>query len=139
EPVDTHDDPALGAERSEALELAVLLLLERLRPRERAVYVLREAFGYPYARIAEMLQLTEAHARQLASRARKSLGAERRQSGGTPAPARCLLAAAGAGDRTPSRNDALSGPSWSDWRCASAPAFAEARTPTKPQHKIEGD
>jgi RNA polymerase sigma-70 factor (ECF subfamily) len=37
EPVDTHDDPALGAERSEAIERAVLQLLEKLRPRERAV------------------------------------------------------------------------------------------------------
>lgn len=77
EPVDTRDDPALRAERSEALALAVQLLLGKLRPRERAVYVLSEAFDYSYAQIAEMLQLTEAHARQLASRARKSLGAQR--------------------------------------------------------------
>jgi len=74
EPVDTSDDPALGAERAEALELATLLLMERLTPVERAVYVLREAFGYPYARIAEILDLTEANARQLARRARDRLG-----------------------------------------------------------------
>src|SRR6476660_721033 len=48
EPVDTSADPALGAERGEALEFAVLLLLERLPPVERAAYVLREAFDYPY-------------------------------------------------------------------------------------------
>ena len=42
--------------------------------------MLREASDCSYAQIAEMLQLTEAHARQLASRARKSLGAERRQA-----------------------------------------------------------
>ena len=74
EPVDTSDDPALGAERAEALELATLLLMERLTPVERAVYVLREAFGYPHARIAEILDLTEANARQLARRARDRLG-----------------------------------------------------------------
>jgi hypothetical protein len=43
EPVDTSDDPHLGAERGEALEFAVLLLLEKLSPTERAAYVLREA------------------------------------------------------------------------------------------------
>ncbi|MFE6971138.1 RNA polymerase sigma factor SigJ [Isoptericola sp. NPDC057653] len=74
EPVDTSGDPALGAERAEALELATLLLLERLTPLERAVYVLREAFGYPHRRVAEILDLTEANARQLARRARERLG-----------------------------------------------------------------
>lgn len=74
EPVDTSGDPALGAERAEALELATLLLMERLSPVERAVYVLREAFGYPYGRIAEILDLTEANARQLARRARDRIG-----------------------------------------------------------------
>src|SRR5215213_7488444 len=39
EPIDTSADPALGAERAEALELAVVLLLERLSPAERAAYV----------------------------------------------------------------------------------------------------
>src|ERR1700750_1321231 len=46
EPVDTSDDPGLGAERGEALNLAVLVLLEKLTPKERAAYVLREAFDY---------------------------------------------------------------------------------------------
>jgi RNA polymerase sigma factor (sigma-70 family) len=53
EPVDTSADPGLGAQRSEALELAVLLLLERLAPTERAAYVLREAFDYPYEEIGD--------------------------------------------------------------------------------------
>ena len=75
EPVDTSDDPALGAERAEALEIATLVLLERLAPVERAVYVLREAFDYPYRRVAEILGLTEANARQLARRARERPGA----------------------------------------------------------------
>ncbi|MDH6182423.1 RNA polymerase sigma-70 factor (TIGR02957 family) [Microbacteriaceae bacterium SG_E_30_P1] len=78
EPVDTSADPALGAERAEALEIAVLLLLERLSPVERAAYVLREAFAYPYETIAEIVQLNQPAVRQLVSRARKHLAAERR-------------------------------------------------------------
>jgi RNA polymerase sigma-70 factor, ECF subfamily len=78
EPVDTSADPALGAERGEALELAILLLLEKLTPTERAAYVLREAFDYPYAQIAEIIDATEANVRQLVSRARKRVADERR-------------------------------------------------------------
>ena len=78
EPVDTTADPQLGAERAAALELGVLLLLEKLTPTERAAYVLREAFDYPYQQIAEIVQTTEATARQHVSRARKHLAAERR-------------------------------------------------------------
>lgn len=77
EPVDTSADPALGAEHSEALSIAVLLLLERLGPAERAAYVLHEAFGYPFRDIATVLETTEANARQLASRARKRITADR--------------------------------------------------------------
>jgi RNA polymerase sigma-70 factor (ECF subfamily) len=69
EPVATSDDPALGVERSEALEHGILLLLQRLSPTERAAYVLRHAFDYPYPQIAAMLRLTEANVRQLVSRA----------------------------------------------------------------------
>src|SRR5262245_9692847 len=47
EPVDTGADPGLGAERCEALNFAVLVLLEKLSPTERAAYLLREAFNYP--------------------------------------------------------------------------------------------
>ncbi len=72
-PVDTTSDPTLGAERTEALHLATLLLMERLTPTERAAYVLREAFDYPYGRIAEIVDTTEAASRQLVSRARKHL------------------------------------------------------------------
>jgi len=78
EPVDTSSDPTLGAEREEALQLAVLVLLEKLPATERAAYVLREAFDYSYREIAETLQIEEANARQLASRARKHLVEERR-------------------------------------------------------------
>ncbi|WP_447035481.1 RNA polymerase sigma-70 factor [Streptomyces sp. DSM 118878] len=90
EPVDTRQDPQLGAERAEALELAVLMLLEKLNPVERAAYVLRQAFDYPYGRIAEMLESNEANARQLVSRARKHLAAERRERV-SPAAHRRLL------------------------------------------------
>ncbi|MDO9395565.1 MAG: RNA polymerase sigma-70 factor [Herbiconiux sp.] len=78
EPVDTSDDPQLGAERGEALSLALLLLLEKLTPTERAAYILREAFDYPYPQIAQIVQLKEPATRQLVSRARKHLAGERR-------------------------------------------------------------
>ncbi|MGP4085144.1 RNA polymerase sigma-70 factor [Streptomyces sp. KR55] len=79
EPVDTAGDPQLGAERAEALELAVLFLLEKLNPVERAAYVLREAFDYPYKQVADILETSEANTRQLVSRARKHLASERRE------------------------------------------------------------
>lgn len=71
-------DPASEAERGEALERAVRLLMERLSPVERAVYVLREAFEYPFREIADMLELSEVNARQLAVRARRHLTGQRR-------------------------------------------------------------
>ena len=77
EPVQTADDPALGAERNEALSLAVLLMLERLTAAERAAFVLHEAFAYPFRQIAEVLEISEANARQLATRARAHLDRER--------------------------------------------------------------
>src|SRR5258707_6311713 len=80
EPVDTSGDPRLGAERAEALEFAVLLLLEKLSPTERAAYVLREAFDYSYDQIAHILRSTEANARQLVTRARKHIRDGRRKS-----------------------------------------------------------
>ena len=101
EPVDTSADPSLGAERGEALAFAVLLLLEKLTPTERAAYILREAFDYPYGEIASMLHVTEAACRQLVSRARKHLAAERRSAASADEQQRLLqafLAAAQAGD-----------------------------------------
>jgi hypothetical protein len=78
EPVDTRVDPHVGAERGEGLELAVLVLLEKLSPKERGAYVLREAFDYPYEKIAEILRLEEANVRQLVSRAKKHIEDGRR-------------------------------------------------------------
>ena len=79
EPVDVHDDPALGAERREALELAVRMIMEKLSRTERAAYVLREAFDYPYRQISDVLATSEANARQLVTRARMRLGSEPRR------------------------------------------------------------
>lgn len=78
EPVDAGGDPAAGAERGEAVELALLLLLEKLTPAQRAAYILREAFVYPYEKIAEIIRLSPANVRQLVSRARKHLNITRR-------------------------------------------------------------
>jgi RNA polymerase sigma-70 factor (TIGR02957 family) len=92
EPVDTSQDPTLGAERSEALGLAILLLLEKLPPAERAAYILREAFDYSYREIAEILEMQEANTRQLVSRARKHIG-EKRYAPASPVEQRRLLEA----------------------------------------------
>jgi RNA polymerase sigma-70 factor (ECF subfamily) len=68
-------DPMLGpddtAEQRESVSYAVLVLLERLTPSERAVYVLREAFDYPHREIAEILDLTESASQQIFHRAKK--------------------------------------------------------------------
>jgi RNA polymerase sigma-70 factor (ECF subfamily) len=63
------------AER-ESVSFALLLLLERLTPAERAAYVLREAFAYSHREVAELIGTSEANARQLASRAAKRVAAE---------------------------------------------------------------
>ena len=92
EPVDTSSDPALGAERGEALQRAVVVLLEKLSPTERAAYILHEAFDYSYRQIAGILQMQEANTRQLVSRARKHV-ADRRRSPALPSQQRHLLEA----------------------------------------------
>ena len=78
EPIDPTADPTVGVERDEALDVAVRALLEKLSPTERAVFVLREAFDYPYRQIAEVLELSEVNARQLLVRARARFCSERR-------------------------------------------------------------
>ena len=88
--VDVGADPSRVAEQGEALELALLALLEKLSATERAAYVLREAFDYPHRRIAEVLGLSEANARQLVTRARGRLGAERRRPVGAAEHQRLL-------------------------------------------------
>jgi RNA polymerase sigma-70 factor (ECF subfamily) len=79
EPVDTSADPSLGAEKAEALEAAVMMLLEKLGPEHRAAYVLREAFDYSYDQIADIVSTSPANARQLVSRARKHVQSSRKE------------------------------------------------------------
>lgn len=71
EPVDTSTNPGLHAEQSQALQSGLLILLKNLSPIERAAYILREAFDYPYRDIANRLQVGEANARQVVTRARQ--------------------------------------------------------------------
>ncbi|MFE5026265.1 sigma-70 family RNA polymerase sigma factor [Streptomyces sp. NPDC056656] len=81
-------DPMLGpaetAEQRESVSYAVLVLLERLSPNERAVYVLREAFAYSHREIAAILDLSEAAGQQIFHRAKKHVaqGRARAASGG---------------------------------------------------------
>ncbi|HET7092105.1 MAG TPA: RNA polymerase sigma factor SigJ, partial [Thermomicrobiales bacterium] len=76
EPVPSDDvapGPELAAERRDDISLAFLVLLERLTPDERAAYVLREAFDYPYQEIAHILDKSVPAVRQIAHRARAHL------------------------------------------------------------------
>jgi RNA polymerase sigma-70 factor (TIGR02957 family) len=79
EPVVTEgpDDPAVHAEMSDSLSLAFLVLLERLSPEQRAVFLLREVFDYDYDAIAEIVGKSEAACRQLAVRARRHIEQDR--------------------------------------------------------------
>lgn len=78
EQVDDGADPRLDAERGQAVAFAMGSLLETLTHAERAAFILREAFDYPYHDIAQVLRLQEAHTRQLVSRARLHLSRHRR-------------------------------------------------------------
>ena len=82
EPADVSSDPGLGAERSQALAVGIQLLVKTLTPTERAAYILREAFDYPYRDIANRLRLQEANARQVVTRARQHVASSRRVSRG---------------------------------------------------------
>jgi RNA polymerase sigma-70 factor (ECF subfamily) len=88
--VDTTADPGVWAERRETLNSAMLLLLEKLSPTERAAYVLREAFNYPHREIAAILRVEEANARQIVTRAREHVSGGRRALA-SPAEQRRLL------------------------------------------------
>ncbi|WP_372458531.1 RNA polymerase sigma-70 factor [Streptomyces sichuanensis] len=73
----TVPDTAERAVLADSVSLAVLIVLESLSPLERAVFVLREAFGFPYQEIAEVLDRSEAAVRQLAGRARRHVDERR--------------------------------------------------------------
>ncbi|MFE6336626.1 sigma-70 family RNA polymerase sigma factor [Streptomyces sp. NPDC057798] len=98
-------DPMLGPaatfEQRESVSLAVLTVMERLSPVERAVYVLREAFSYGHAEIAEILDITESASQQHLHRARRRITAARRGAEVDAAAARRIveefLAAASSG------------------------------------------
>ncbi len=74
--------PEALAERQNAVEHAVALLLQTLTPNQRAAYVLREAFGYSYDQIGDLLHLSVTNARQQVSRAQDRLD-NRRHTGST--------------------------------------------------------
>ena len=75
----TDTDPAHRIELDETVSAAFLVVLEKLSPVERAVFLLREVFGYEYAEIAEVVERSEANCRQLLVRAKRHLEAERPQ------------------------------------------------------------
>jgi RNA polymerase sigma-70 factor (ECF subfamily) len=100
---DPAPGPAERAEMSDSLSLAFLVLLESLSPVERAVFLLREVFGYDYAEIARSVDKSETNCRQIFTRARRHIDqgrprfeASRRQ--GTELTERFLAALSGGGD-----------------------------------------
>ncbi|MET8719197.1 RNA polymerase sigma-70 factor [Streptomyces misionensis] len=99
---DTAPDAADRAVLADSVSLAVLVVLESLSPLERAVFVLREAFGFPYAEIAALLDRGEPAVRQLAGRARRHVAERRPRYDVDPARRRELterfLVAASGGD-----------------------------------------
>jgi RNA polymerase sigma-70 factor, ECF subfamily len=74
---DPYEDPERSAELADSVSMAALLLLERLSPLERAVFVLREVFGFTFPEIASAVGRSEAACRQLAVRARRHMDAGR--------------------------------------------------------------
>jgi RNA polymerase sigma-70 factor (TIGR02957 family) len=92
EPVLTSptEGPDVTLQRSESVTFAFLVLLETLSPEERAVFLLKEAFDYSHAEIAEMLALTEANSRQLFHRAKARLKEGQPRPEGTPAARRAV-------------------------------------------------
>ncbi|WP_051837020.1 RNA polymerase sigma factor SigJ [Streptomyces sp. NRRL WC-3742] len=77
EPLVDEPDATEGVERAESVSMALLVVMESLSPLERAVFVLKEAFGYTYQEIAEALDRTEAACRQIGSRAKAHVRARR--------------------------------------------------------------
>jgi RNA polymerase sigma-70 factor, ECF subfamily len=68
-----YPDPEHAAELADSLSMAALLVLERLSPEQRAVFVLHDVFGFPFAEIADVVGKSEAACRQLAARARRHM------------------------------------------------------------------
>ncbi len=74
---DPYQDPGRSAELADSVSMAALLLLERLSPLERAVFVLREVFGFGFPEVASAVGRSEAACRQLGVRARRHMDAGR--------------------------------------------------------------
>jgi RNA polymerase sigma-70 factor (TIGR02957 family) len=77
EPMLTSPDVAEDAELAESVSMAMLVVLETLSPLERAVFLLKEVFGFPYGEIAKTVGRSETAVRQLGTRARKHVEARR--------------------------------------------------------------
>ena len=84
-------DPSGAVELAESLSMAMMVLLERLSPIERAVFLLHEVFDFEYPEIAKVVEKSEANCRQILTRARKRLGAPRLRFEAAPADADRLL------------------------------------------------
>ncbi|SEQ62574.1 RNA polymerase sigma-70 factor, ECF subfamily [Lentzea xinjiangensis] len=78
------DDPLASVVRADGVRMAALVLLDKLTPDQRVAFVLHDAFAVPFSEIAQVLGVSEAAARQHASRARKAV------SGSTPPPRAAL-------------------------------------------------
>jgi RNA polymerase sigma-70 factor (ECF subfamily) len=72
-----YADPEHTAELADSVSMAALLVLERLSPEQRAVFVLHDVFGFPFSEIAGVVGKSEATCRQLAARARRHMDDER--------------------------------------------------------------
>ena len=92
EPVLTRemDSPEATLERAESVTLAFLVLLEKLSPEERAVFLLKDVFDYDHAEIGEILGISSANSRQLLHRARTALAQGRPRRAGTPESRRAM-------------------------------------------------
>ncbi|MFX0579710.1 RNA polymerase sigma factor SigJ [Nocardia nepalensis] len=84
--------PADTVEQRESVSIAMLTLMERLTAKERVVYVLREAFGYPHHEIADLLDITESNCQQVYRRAKQHLVLERARIEVDEAAARRIVA-----------------------------------------------
>ena len=120
---DPAPDAAAHAETADSLSMAFLVLLESLTPVERAVFLLREVFGYEYGAIAKIVDRTEDNCRQLFVRARGTS-----TKGDPTSRLRGSSATSSRGDSSPPRKTATPRRWWSCWRrTCSSTATVEAR------------
>ncbi|GAA4241019.1 RNA polymerase sigma-70 factor [Actinomadura meridiana] len=134
EPLVSEADAGVAAERTDAVSMALLVVLETLTPLERAVFVLHEVFGYAHTEIAEILDRSPAAVRQLAHRAREHVRARRPRHRADPKVRRQVterfLQAALGGDLGALLE--LLAPDVTFWRDS-----GEARGPLRPLHGRE--